>query len=131
MSNFHDMHENDISGIIIDIAIKIHKKLGPGLLESVYESILYYELVKMGFFVERQKDVEVYRDNIKMDIGFRSDLIVERKVIVELKAVETLHPVFSRILFTYLKVTGKKLGLIINFGEVYLKNGIKRVVNGL
>jgi GxxExxY protein len=123
--------ENELSGIIVDVSIKIHSKLGPGLLESVYETILCYELRKLDLFVERQKDIPVVWDGINMDIGFRADLIVENKVIVETKSVENIHPSHPKILLTYLRVTDLKLGLLINFGEKYLKDGIKRVVNNL
>jgi len=123
--------ENELSGIIVDQSIKIHTKLGPGLLESVYEIILCYELRKMGLNVERQRDIPVYWDEIKMDIGFRADLIVENKVIVENKSVENIHPSHPKILLTYLRITDLKLGLPINFGEKYLKDGITRVVNNL
>jgi GxxExxY protein len=123
--------ENELSGIIVDQSIKIHTKLGPGLLESVYEIILCYELRKMGLNVERQRDIPVYWDEIKMDIGCRADLIVENKVIVENKSVENIHPSHPKILLTYLRITDLKLGLLINFGEKYLKDGITRVVNNL
>lgn len=126
------MHtENELSGIIVDLSIKIHTKLGPGLLESVYETILFYELKKMGLYVERQRDIPVIWDEIIMDIGFRADLIVENKIIVEIKSVENIHPSHPKILLTYLRVSDIKLGLLINFGEKYLKDGITRVVNKL
>ena len=125
------LSENEISGIIVDLSLNIHRKLGPGLLESVYETILCYELRKLGLSVESQKNIPVIWDDIKMDLGFRADIIVENKVIVENKSVENIHPSHPKILLTYLKVTGIKLGLLINFGEKYLKNGITRVVNNL
>ncbi len=123
--------ENEVSGIIIDAAVKIHMELGPGLLESVYETILCYELQLRGLKVDCQTNIPVTWDGLKMDIGFRADLIVEDIVIVELKSVETLHPSHPKILLTYLKVSGGKLGLLLNFSESYLKNGIKRIVNNL
>jgi len=123
--------ENELSGIIVDVSIKIHSKLGPGLLESVYETILCYELRKLDLFLERQKEIPVFWDGINMDIGFRADLIVENKVIVEIKSVENIHPSHPKILLTYLRVSDIKLGLLINFGEKYLKDGITRVVNKL
>jgi len=125
------MAENELSKIIVDVAFHIHTKLGPGLLESVYEEIMYYELQKRGLLVERQKGIPVIWDNLKMDIGFRADLIVENKVIVELKSVEIIAPVHPKILLTYLRITGMKLGLLINFNEPLIKNGITRIVNNL
>ena len=125
------MTENEISKIVVDCCFKIHTSLGPGLLESVYEEILCFELQKRGLKVERQKGLPVIYDNLKMDLGFRADVIVENKVILELKSIETLAPVHSKILLTYLKVTDIKLGLLINFGEALIKNGIHRIVNNL
>jgi GxxExxY protein len=125
------MTENELSKVILDICFKIHKTLGPGLLESVYESALCYELSKLGIPYERQKDIEVLYENISFDVGFRADVIVEDKVIVELKSIENILPVHHKILITYLKVTGKKLGLLINFNENLLKDGIFRKVNNL
>lgn len=125
------MDENEISKIIVHTAFDIHKKLGPGLLESVYEVIMGYELSAHGLKVQKQKAVPVYWYGIKMDLGFRADLIVENKVIVELKSVETIAPVHPKQLLTYLKVTDLKLGLLINFNEKLIKDGITRVVNKL
>jgi GxxExxY protein len=125
------MSENEISRIIVDVAYKIHIKLGPGLLESVYEAIMCHELIKRGLKVERQKPIPVIWDEIFLDIGFRSDLIVEDKVIVELKSVETLSKVHSKQILTYLKITNMKLGLLINFNEALIRDGIYRIVNGL
>ena len=125
------MHENEISKIVIDTSFTIHKELGPGLLESVYEEIMYYELRKKQVYVERQKRVPVYWDNQEMGIGFRADLIVERKLIVELKSVETVAPVHFKRLLTYLRILDLRLGLMINFNEALLKDGIRRVANNL
>jgi GxxExxY protein len=125
------MTENEISKIIVNTCYNIHVKLGPGLLESVYEEILYHELINQGFRVQRQQALPVIWNDIKMEIGFRADLIVENKVIVELKSVETIAPVHPKQLLTYLKITGIKLGLLINFNEPLIKNGIKRIVNNL
>jgi GxxExxY protein len=125
------MTENELSKIIVDVSYKIHVKLGPGLLESVYEAILYHELVKKGLKVERQKPIPVVWDDISLDIGFRADLIVEGKVIIELKSVETISRVHPKQLLTYLRITKMKLGLLINFNEALIKNGITRIVNGL
>ena len=100
-------------------------------MESVYEEILYYELVKQGLKVKRQKAIPVFWDDLKMELGFRADLIVENKVIIELKSVETIAPVHPKQLLTYLRITGLKLGLLINFNEKLIKNGITRIVNNL
>jgi GxxExxY protein len=125
------MNENDISKIIVDCCFKVHKELGPGLLESVYEEVLSYELIKCGLKIERQKGIPVFYDDLKMELGFRADIIVENKVIIELKSIETIAPVHTKQLLTYLKLTGLKLGLLINFNEALLKDGIKRIVNNL
>lgn len=125
------MNENELSRIIVDVAFKIHTQLGPGLLESVYEEIMYFELTKRGLLVERQKGIPVIWENLKMDLGFRADLIVEKKVIIELKSVETIAPVHPKQLLTYLRITNVKLGLLINFNETLIKNGITRIVNNL
>jgi GxxExxY protein len=125
------MTENELSKIIVDIAYKVHTKLGPGLLESVYEEILYFELTKLGLKVDRQKAIPVIWDELKMELGFRADLIIENKVIIEIKSVELIAPVHPKQLLTYLKITGIKLGLLINFNEALIKNGITRIVNNL
>ena len=125
------MTENEIAKNIVNVAYNIHVKLGPGLLESVYEEILYYELTKHNLAVARQTAIPVVWKNIKMEIGFRADLIVENKVIVELKSVERIAPVHPKQLLTYLKITNLKLGLLINFNEKLIKDGITRIVNNL
>ena len=125
------MTENELSKIIVDVAYKVHTKLGPGLLESVYEEILYFEFNKLGLNVERQKGIPVIWDDLKMEIGFRADLILEKKVIIEIKSIEIIAPVHPKQLLTYLKITGIKLGLLINFNEALIKNGITRIVNNL
>jgi len=125
------MNENELSKIIVNTAFQIHTKLGPGLLESVYEEIMYFELNKLGLKTERQKGIPVIWNELKMELGFRADLIVEKKVIIELKSVEILAPVHPKQLLTYLKLTGLKLGLLINFNESLIKNGISRIVNNL
>ena len=126
------MNENDISKSVLDAAFKIHKQLGPGLFESVYESVLEYELInKHNLNVRKQVAIPVIWEDVKLDIGFRSDLIVEDKLIIEIKSIETLAPVHHKQLLTYLKLTNLKLGLLINFNEELLKNGIKRIVNNL
>ncbi|SHH79469.1 MULTISPECIES: GxxExxY protein [Flavobacterium] len=125
------MTENEISAIVVDTCYKIHVKLGPGLLESVYEAILYHELTKRGLSVERQKTLPVIWDQINLDIGFRADLIVENKVILEIKSIEQLTDVHAKQVLTYLKITKMKLGLLINFNVPIIKFGIKRVVSNL
>lgn len=125
------MSENEIAKIIVDICYKIHKELGPGLFESVYEEILYYELVEYGFFVERQKSIPVVWKDKKMNLGFRADLIINKKIIIEVKSIETINPIHPKQVLTYIKLTDIKLGLLVNFNEPLIKNGVKRIVNGL
>lgn len=125
------MTENEISRVIVDKAYHIHVELGPGLLESVYEHILFQELKEEGLFVERQVGIPVKWKEKDLELGFRADLIVENKVVVELKSVEVLAPVHPKQLLTYLKLTNCRLGLLINFNEVLIKNGITRIVNRL
>lgn len=125
------MEENEISKILIDIFIKVHRKLGQGLFESVYEEVICYELEKRGIKYKRQQEISVIYDNLKMDMGFRADIIVEDKVIVELKSVELLAPVHHKQLLTYLKLTNVKLGLLVNFNVNLVKDGIVRIVNNL
>lgn len=125
------MNENEIAKIIVNTCYNIHVELGPGLLESVYEEILYFELTSKGLKVDRQKAIPLTWKDIKMEIGFRADLIIENKVIVELKSVESIAPVHPKQLLTYLKITGLKLGLLINFNEKFIKDGISRIANKL
>lgn len=125
------MTENEISRIIVNTAFYIHKTLGPGLFESVYEEILNFELIKQGLKVERQKGVPVIWESLHMELGFRADLIVEDKVIIEIKSIEKIAPVHPKQLLTYLILTNIKLGLLINFNEVLIKNCITRIVNKL
>lgn len=125
------MTENEISKIILDISFDIHTKLGPGLFESVYEEILVYELENYGLNIKRQKAIPVIWEELKMEVGFRADIIVEDKVIIEIKSTEALAPIHYKQLTTYLKITGLKLGLLINFNEYLLKDGIKRIANKL
>ena len=124
------MTENEIAKHVLDAAFIVHSKLGPGMFESVYEVLVAHELEKKQIFVERQKPISIVYDGIRFDEAFRSDLIVEGKVIVELKSVQALAPIHAKQLLTQLRLTGLKLGLLINFGEAHLKNGIKRVING-
>lgn len=125
------MTENDISRIIVDVCYQIHVELGPGLLESVYEEILFQELKNEGLIVERQKPLPVTWRGKALDLSYRTDLIVEHKVIVEIKSVQEIHPVHPKQLLTYLKLSGLKLGLLINFNSPLIKTGITRIVNGL
>ncbi|MEW5949724.1 MAG: GxxExxY protein [Thermodesulfobacteriota bacterium] len=125
------MAENEIAKEIVDAAYHIHKTLGPGLLESVYETVMTHELKKRGLKIERQVPVAIVYEDVKFDEGFRADLIVEDKIIVELKSVEKVSPVHKKQLLTYLKLTDKRLGFLINFGSGLIRNGISRVVNGL
>jgi len=125
------LNENEISKIIVNTAFQIHTQLGPGLLESVYEEILSFELKNQGLRVDRQKAIPVVWNDLTMEMGFRADLIIENKVIIEIKSVETIAPVHQKQLLTYLKLTGYKLGLLINFNESLMKTGIKRIVNNL
>jgi GxxExxY protein len=126
-----NLTENEIAKIIVNVSYRIHNRLGPGLLESVYEAILCHELIKEGLNVERQKAIPVKWEDVYLDVGFRADIIVEEKVIIELKSVEKIVPVHLKQLLTYTRVTNIKLGLLINFNEALIKNGIKRVANGL
>jgi GxxExxY protein len=122
--------ENEIAKEIVDAAYQIHTTLGPGLLESVYEAVLTYELEKRGLKVVRQQSLPVIYESVKLDEGFRADLIVEGKVIIELKSVEKTAPVHKKQLLTYLSLSGLKLGLLINFGSNLIKDDITRVING-
>ena len=123
--------ENEIAREIVDAAFHIHKAVGPGLLETVYEVVLARELEKRGLVVVRQQPVPVVVGDLKFDEGFSADLIVEGKVIIELKSVEKIAPVHKKQLLTYLRLADKRLGLLINFGSAVIKNGISRIVNGL
>lgn len=125
------MTENELATIVVDLCIKIHKTLGPGLLESVYESALCYELSKLNIPFERQKAISVLYEDTVLDVGFRADVIVEDKLIIELKSIDSFTNVHHKILITYLKLSGKKLGLLINFNVNLLKDGICRKVNKL
>jgi GxxExxY protein len=122
------MNEDQLSNTVIGLAIKVHKSLGPGLLESAYEECLFYELTKNGLFVEKQKPMPLVYEAVKLDCGYRIDLMVENKLILEIKSVETLNEVHLAQILTYLKLAECKLGLLINFNVKYLKHGIKRVI---
>jgi GxxExxY protein len=126
-----EMTENQIGKVVVDAAVTIHRALGPGLLESVYEAVLVSELRERGLHVERQAAVPIEYRGIRFDEGFRADLIVEGKVILELKSVERTSHVHKKQVLTYLRLTGCKLGFLFNFGEAVMKDGIFRIVNGL
>jgi GxxExxY protein len=124
------MTENEITKEILDAAFRVHTKLGPGIFESVYEVIMVYELKKKGPSAERQKPMPIVYDGTRFDAAFKTDLVVDGKVITELKSVEALLSVHAKQLLTQLRLSGLKPGLLINFGEGHLKNGIKRIING-
>ncbi|MBM3967235.1 MAG: GxxExxY protein [Planctomycetes bacterium] len=125
------MTENEIAKLVVDAAIKVHSKLGPGLLESVYEVVLAKELERRGLIIMRQVSVPIQYEDLSFDEGFRADILVEGKVILELKSVEQLAKVHQKQLFTYLKLADKRLGLLLNFGADLMKEGIKRIANGM
>lgn len=125
------MTENEIAKQIVDAAYRIHTSLGPGLLESAYEAVLAYELETRGLGVVRQPTLPIVYRNTRIEAGFRADLVVEDQVIVEIKSVEAVAPVHKKQLLTYLRLSGKRLGLLINFNAGLIKDGITRIVNGL
>lgn len=123
------MKDNEISSLIIGCAIRVHTILGPGLLENAYEECLYYELKKSGLFVEKQKEMPLIYDEIKLDLGYKLDLFVEDRIVVELKTVDMFSDIHIAQLLTYLKLTNCKFGLLLNFNVMSMKDGIKRVIN--
>lgn len=123
------MTENELSHITIGCAIKIHKALGPGLLESAYQECLHYELTQQNLYVEKEKPLPLVYEQVKLECGYRVDLLIEKKLLVEVKAVENLHPVHMAQVLTYLRLSNCKLGLLINFNVPLLKEGIKRIIN--
>jgi GxxExxY protein len=123
------MKENDITGIIIDAGIKVHSSLGPGLLESSYQECLYYELKQRGLLVQKEKPLPLIYEEVKLEIGYRVDLWVENKVVVEIKSVDSLNDVHMAQILTYLKLSNSKVGLLMNFNVKRLKDGLRRVVN--
>ncbi len=125
------MTENEIGKSVVDVAVQIHRETGPGLLETVYEIILAHQLQEQGFQVERQVAIPIEYQGLRFDEGFRADIIVEEKVIVELKCVEKLNNAHKKQLLTYLRLTGMHLGYLLNFSESLMKNGITRTVNRL
>jgi GxxExxY protein len=125
------MNENELSKIVFDAGLKVHKALGAGLLESAYEECLHYELRKFGLLVEKQKTLPLFYEDVHLDAGYRIDLLVEKKLVIEIKSVEALNDLHLAQILTYLKLSNCKLGLLINFNVVLFKDGIKRVVNNL
>lgn len=124
------MGENEISKIVFDAALRVHRTLGPGLLESAYEECLFFELKKTGFKIEKQKPLPLVYEEVHLEIGYRVDIMIENKFIIEIKAVEMLNDVHMAQILTYLKLSGCKLGMLINFNVDLIKNGVKRVING-
>ena len=122
--------ENEIARMVFNAGLKVHRTLGPGLLESAYEECLSFELINQGLNIERQKALPLIYENIKMEVGYRPDIVVENKFIIEIKAVEALNDVHLAQILTYLKLSGCKLGMLINFNVLLFKDGVKRVVNG-
>jgi len=125
------MNENELSKVIVDSCLTIHKILGPGLFESVYEGVLFYELEKRNLKCTRQVKIPVVYQDIKMDAGFKADILVEDKVIIEIKSVDNIIPLHKKQVLTYLKLSGIKLGLLVNFNVELIRNGITRIVNNL
>jgi GxxExxY protein len=123
--------ENELSNIAIGCALKVHSRLGPGLLESAYEACLHYELIKAGLFAESQKRLPLVYESVKLECGYRIDLFVERRLIIEVKSVAGINDVIVAQVLTYLRLTDCRLGLIMNFNVLHLKDGIRRVVNNL
>lgn len=125
-----NISENEISKIVYESGYLVHKTLGPGLLESAYEECMLYELKKEGLLVEKQKPMPLIYDQIKMNVGYRLDLLIENKFIVEVKSVEALNDIHLAQILTYLRLSNCKLGMLINFNTLHFKNGVKRVING-
>ena len=125
------MKENDMGTVVVDAALQIHRELGPGLLESVYEAILAYELRERGLYVERQVVVSMNYKGLNFDEGFRADLVIEKLVVMELKSVESMNNAHLKQLQTYFKLMNLRLGYLLNFGDALMKKGIRRVINGL
>lgn len=124
-----DISENDISRIVYEAGFLVHKTLGPGLLESAYEECMFYELNKHNLLVEKQKPMPLIYDEVKLDVGYRLDFLIEKKFVLEIKSVETLNDVHLAQILTYLRLSNCKLGMLINFNTLQFKNGVKRVIN--
>ncbi|QXU51670.1 GxxExxY protein [Chryseobacterium sp. D764] len=125
------MSENDISKIVYEAGYIVHKTLGLGLLESAYEECLFYELNKQGILVERQKSMPLVYDEVKMDVGYRLDFLIEKKIVLEIKSIESLQDIHLAQILTYFRLSNCKLGMLINFNTLQFKNGVKRVINGI
>ena len=124
------IEENEIANKVIGLGIEIHKELGPGLLESAYKECMYYKIGKSGLFVEKEKPMPLVYEGVKLDCGYRIDLLIEKKLVIEIKSLEALNDIHLAQTLTYLKLGNYKLGLLINFNVILLKDGIKRVING-
>ncbi|WP_231460375.1 MULTISPECIES: GxxExxY protein [unclassified Pedobacter] len=125
------MEENELSRIVIGLAIEVHTALGPGLLESAYKECLYYKIAKAGLFVEKEKAMPLIYEDVRLDCGYRIDILVERKFVLELKSCEALNDIHLAQVLTYMKLGNYKLGLLMNFNVIRLKDGLRRIVNGL
>jgi GxxExxY protein len=125
------MNENELSKIVVDCCYKVHTTIGPGLLESVYEEVLMYEFLKRNLSIKRQQGIPVVYETVKLDLGFRADFIIEDKLIVEIKSIELIASVHQKQVLTYLRLTGLRLGLLVNFNCALIKDGIQRIVNNL
>lgn len=125
------MDENELSKIVIGLAIEVHSALGPGLLESAYKECLYYKILKAGLFAEKERIMPLVFEEVKLDCGYRIDILVERKLVLELKSIEAFNEIHLAQTLTYMKLGNYKLGLLMNFNVIRLKDGLKRVVNGL
>lgn len=125
------MTENELSKLVFDAALKVHKALGPGLLESAYEECLFYEIKKSGIWVEKQKPLPLIYEEVRLEVGYRIDIMLENKLIIEVKSVDALNDIHLAQILTYLKLGNCKLGLLINFNVMLIKDGVKRVVNKL
>lgn len=124
------MNENELAKLVFDCGLQVHKALGPGLLESSYEECLFYELSKHNIWVEKQKALPLIYEEVKLEIGYRVDLLIENKLVVEIKSVEAINEIHLAQVLTYLKLSNCKLGLLINFNTALFKNGVKRIING-
>jgi GxxExxY protein len=124
------MTEQEISNVVIGLGIEVHKVLGPGLLESAYKECLYYKIVKSGLYVEKEKPMPLIFEEMRLDVGYRLDLLVENKLLIEIKSVEALNDVHSAQTLTYMRLGNYRLGLLMNFNVIKLKDGIKRIING-
>jgi GxxExxY protein len=131
LERYGNLHENEIAKRILDCVLTVHRRLGPGLLESAYQATLSYELVKAGLLVEQQKPLPLVYEEVKLDAGYRIDILVEKKVVIEIKSVDELSDLHLAQVMTYLRLSGCKLGLLINFNSIKVMSGVRRVVNQL